>query len=45
MSSIEKPAKRKREVAHVKDLGPTTDAKGGAQKKEVAASNTGVLLH
>ena len=45
MSSVKKPAKRKREVADVKDLGPTKDAKGGAQKKEVPASNTGVLLH
>ena len=45
MSLVKKPAKRQREVAHVKDLGPTKDAKGGAQKKEVPASNTGVLVH
>jgi len=45
MSSMKKPAKRKTEVAQVKDLGPTKDAKGGAQTKEVPAANTVVLLH
>ena len=45
MDAIKKPAKRKREAADVKDLGPTKDAKGGSQKKEVPASHTGVLTH
>ena len=45
MSSTKKAAKRKSEIADVKDLGPTKDAKGGAQKKEVAVSNAGVLVH
>ena len=45
MSAMKKPAKRKREVGHVKDLGPTKDAVGGAQKKEVPASNHGALVH
>jgi hypothetical protein len=45
VSSVKKPAKRKKEVAHVEDLGPTKDAKGGAQKKEVPASSRLVLQH
>ena len=45
MSSMKKRAKRKKEVAHVEDLGPTKDARGGAQKKEVPASKQPFLQH
>jgi hypothetical protein len=44
MSTPKKPAKPDTEIVDVKDLRPTKDAKGGAQKKEVPA-NRGVLVH
>ena len=43
MSSSKKPAKQKRELAQVKDMPPSKDAKGGGQKKEVPAG--GILMH